>query len=325
MNYKIKKNILKIYIVILTIITGMRYFNGYDYGAYQGIFSGIKTIYDYKYLEILFRFIIMLNNMFFKYHFNFIIFSVINFILLYLALKKIKYPMLGLFIYVNIFWINYSFNGIRQGIAMNCFLLALLSSDRLFIILALFASGIHKVSFIIFYLSKCISKCKKRIQYEVFFIIFFSALFYIVSPKFVSFISLFSKKLFIYSMNFLNYSISGLIMRIIILMIILYYRYKNRRDLLYRKMSYIYIVSFLEYVLFYNAYMFGTRINMFLRIIEIILFSRIFYNFSYKQKREKIILYFFMTMLWGSVYYKEVLLPYNSPYRINPYLIICNI
>ena len=317
LNYKINKNILRILIFLLIIITGFRYFNGVDYETYSIIFRNIKNTNDYSYMEFLFRLIVVFNNKILDYNYSFIIFSVLNFIFLYFALKKIEYPLLGLFIYINLFWINYSFNGMRQGIAMNCFLLGVLSLSSSYLILCIISTLIHKVSLAIFFSSKVILMIKKKIKYQNYIIIFFSIIFLVFSKIIIRKLSIIVPKLAYFSVNFNSFSIKGLIFRVITVIIFIYFESRNYKDIFYRKIFNVYIFRFLEYLLLFDSYMFGTRINMFFRILEIILYSRIFYNL--KNKTNKIILFFILSIFWGSIYGKDILSSWNSPYRVNPY------
>lgn len=318
---KLKKRTLTIFFIFLILITGIRYFNGVDYGTYTSIFRGIGTINDYSYLEILFRIIVVFNNKFLNYNYNFIMCSILNFIFLYFALKKIKYPFLGLFVYINLFWINYSFNGIRQGIAMNIFLLALFSSTLNFFILGLISIGFHKISIFIFFISKIIFMIK-NIKINRITLTIISILFVAFSEKVVYFLSFYIPKLVNYSIKYKGFSIKGLIFRVITIIIFLYFEKEIKKDYFYQKIFKLYIFSFLEYLLFFNSYMFGTRINMFFRIIEIILYSKIFCIL--KNKKKKLILILLLSIFWSSIYYKELISKYNSPYKINPYFNIKN-
>ena len=226
LNYKINKKFLIIFIFFLTMITGIRYFNGVDYGTYSSIFKGIKNINDYLYLEILFRLIIVFNNKILNYNYNFMTFSILNFIFLYFALKKIKYPFLGLFIYINLFWINYSFNGMRQGIAMNIFLFALLLPNIYFFILAILSTAIHKVSLFIFLISKIIFYVKRRIKYQNFIFMMCSVLVLIFSPKIIKILRPIIYKLDMYSASYNYFNISGLFFRIISIIIFIFLKKK---------------------------------------------------------------------------------------------------
>lgn len=319
LNYKINKKFLIIFIFFLTMITGIRYFNGVDYGTYSSIFKGIKNINDYLYLEILFRLIIVFNNKILNYNYNFMTFSILNFIFLYFALKKIKYPFLGLFIYINLFWINYSFNGMRQGIAMNIFLFALLLPNIYFFILAILSTAIHKVSLFIFLISKIIFYVKRRIKYQNFIFMMCSVLVLIFSPKIIKILRPIIYKLDMYSASYNYFNISGLFFRIISIIIFIFFEKKINKDIFYKKIFNIYLFSFFEYLLLFNSYMFGTRINMFFRIIEVILYSQIF-QYT-KDRNKKIVLFLFLSIFWGSVYCKEIFSSDNSPYKINPYFV----
>ena len=62
-----KKNLVIMIAGILTIIAGIRVEVGTDYDSYKNIFYGVNDITDYNYLEIGFRFLIVIIKLIFNH------------------------------------------------------------------------------------------------------------------------------------------------------------------------------------------------------------------------------------------------------------------
>lgn len=304
--------------IFLTIITGFRYKNGTDFETYEEIFKNIENVH---YLEKGFAYFIKLNNSIFDYNMNFLILAILNFILLYYGLKKVKYRIFSLFIYVNIFWIPYSFNGLRQSIAMNCFLI-FVQEKKAFkkLLLFLIAIGFHKVSFYIFTLYFILEKLNLKIKntllkklsiicIPLFFLLLFS------TQKIVYFLCRFIPKLYEYSTYEYDSSILGIFLRLILIIFISYFWKIFKENNLYKSLYIFYIFGFLIYGLFYEEYMFSARINMFIRILELILIPVIIYHI--KNIFNKLCYFIFLVIIISSIYYKEINYKHNSPYKIN--------
>lgn len=315
------KILLFFYFFLLTIITGIRYKNGTDYDTYSIIFNNIKSMADYRYIEAGFRFITALTNKFFNYNYNYMVFSIINFYFLYKAVKKLKYPIFSTFIYVNIFFFPYSFNGIRQGLAMSVYAFIIFGKfDKLSrIIYYILGILFHKIMITIFILTEIIKKIKIRIDLKLGLTIFTS--FILFSKYFVLFASKFIPKLrgFILVHSHHVLSINGIILRIILLSLISYFLYSNDMDRKMRNIYKIYVMGFLFYGLFINQYLFSTRINMFFRILELYLIPEVFYKIE--KKRNKLILFLIIVGLYGGLYLKEMKNESNFPYKVNPYFL----
>lgn len=322
--YEISKKKVKLFYcekfiyIFLTIITGLRYKNGTDFKNYEEIFRNIENIH---YLENGFTYLIKLNNNIFDYNMNFLILSILNFVLLYYGLKKVKYRFFSLFIYVNIFWIPYSFNALRQSIAMNCFLI-FIQEKKTFKKLLLFflAVSFHKISLYIFILYFIFEKLNLKLKntlvkklplmtVPLFFILILS------SKKIVYFLSSFIPKLYEYSLIDYDKSILGIIFRLILIAFISLFWKVFKKDKLYVSLYIFYIFGFLIYGLFYEEYMFSTRINMFIRILELILIPTIIYHI--KNISNKLCFFIILVFMIGNIYYKEINYEDNSPYKIN--------
>lgn len=316
-KYKLYK-LEKIIYIILFLVTALRYDNGSDFRNYYEIFKNINVM-DSNYLEYIFVKVVKLNNLFFNFNFNFILMSGINHIILYYGMRKVKYRFIGLFIYLNVFFLPYSFNAMRQSISMACFLIFVLYNNFWKKIISfIIAIGFHKISFYIFILYFFVEKIKpklkisviKKVNYLIMPIFFIGLLF---SNKITLFLSNYINKLKIFIEKDFALSISGLILRIMLIGIILFYYKKLRNTKL--NIYIFYVIGFLLYGILYSEYMFNTRINMFTRTLEMIIIPEILYKIN--SRTSKNLIFIIIILILSTVYVKEINLDVNKPYKLN--------
>lgn len=198
---------------------------------------------------------------------------------------------------------------------MNIFLYYLIC-NRYFWFYYLFCGGIHSSGFFIFLLNKLrvkniyIQIKKNKILFWIIVIILWG-----FSSEIVNILVNFFDKMAFYRRYTSQGSLFGVIFRFLNMGIFLYYD-KKIKIYKYKKCLIIYSIGFLIYFLLFDLYLFSTRINMFIRILEIYLYSEIF--FSIKDLRKKIILFFILSSFMLGSYYKDISNEYNSPYKINP-------
>lgn len=317
---RINKGILKLMLILILILTGLRYYNGTDYATYVEIFDGLDKN-NYKYLEPIFRKVVLLFKQIMPSQFLFLIFSGISLASLYFAISRyeFKYKLTALYIYVSIFWIAYDFNGIRQGIAMNIFLLFItLNKKRYKIIMAILGIGFHFSSLICYFIylfrKKYVFKKIKNIYICFILSIIFSNFFIVCLSKY-------SSKLAYYNNIFKgNIGTISLLQRIILVTFIFMFTRKYiEKDKKLREIINIYYIGFILYGLFFEQAIFSTRINMFFRILEIFIIPQILENIFLK--RNRIFIFICITILLGSIYLKQINPKDVSPYRLNPNII----
>lgn len=316
------KNIIYFYLIIMLTIMGcVRDHIGTDYTTYSQIFNSLDSINVNSNIEVGFQFIIL-----FIKHFNSTNVVIFAFIMLISMLffykgvfKTSKYPIFSTFIFFSIFYVEYLFNGIRQGLAMCIFLYAITfyykNDLKCIVLLTFIAMTIHTSGIIIFlgYLLKNIKISNKE------------KVFILVIGIIVCFINPFEKILFMIPIDYIHdklttYTVSGIyekftlfnvLQRVLLLIfLILNSKYIKKND---EYLFNIYFFGWIFYVLFSFAPIASTRLNMFFRILEIILIPNVLYGMKSKNK----LFNFLIIVLWCSVILISVLRnPYNYPYRM---------
>lgn len=312
------RKILKINIFLLIFFTGFRYYNGTDYGTYLTIFTEIKSVKDYSYLESGFRYIIVIikninNNIDPKYFF--LIFATLGLYPLYRGIKREIYPNFALFIYYCIFLIDYNFNGVRQSVIMGIYIYSILfiikRENKKSIFYFICAFLIHKSSAIIFGISAVIS----RINYKLNIVqtLLFFTISILVSNYIIECLK-FSHEIVNHLKNFnADLKISSIIMRIGLLIIIFSFNYKNK-DIFYRKLINIYSIGFIIYGLFFPIGLFSTRINMLFRVLEVLILP---YTISkIKNKSLKILVCIIVIVIITLPLIKNLQNKQNVPYKV---------
>lgn len=318
---KNEKWLLRLLILYLIIIAGIRYGMGVDFFTYQNIFKGINRFQDLKYLEPGFRLIIVfLKTIGFSTQSLFLVFALITLYPLGRAIRKNSYyPLFSLYIYLCIFYTGYVFNGMRQAVAMSLFLLSIDSilnnkTWKVFLFTAL-SMSVHS-SGIIILISYIFSKFKFKFNRKIFiFLLSISILFTffngIFAEKIVGIVpEAISRKIASYTVRFeTSIDIIGLLQRVLILSpIILYYPMLKKVDDKFDILLRIYFLGFILYALFSFQGLFATRINMFLRILEVLILP---YFFKLKLITFDRLIIFACIVLWASSVY---FLPFSSNY-----------
>lgn len=320
--------LLSLLLLYLSILAGIRHGIGIDYFTYQNIFHGINDFSDYNYLEPGFRLLVV----FFKSigvhsQWLFFVFALITLVLLVKSITKNSYyPLLSLFLYLCIFYTGYVFNVLRQGIAMSIFLISLqyIEERRIWrvLLLSLIGTSIHYsgIFIIIGYIFTKISI--KRKTYIILLLISIGLIFAsnLYAGKIISFMpAIISQKLISYSNTFRSsIDLVGLIQRVLLFIpLLMYYPMLNKVDKKFEIIFKLYFLGFLFYSLFSFQGLLATRINMFYKILEILLIP---YLFALRIKTFDKLLLFLFVILWGGIIYYSV---FRSPY-FYPFITIFN-
>lgn len=316
-------------VLILILLAAFRFGTGSDYFSYESIWQGIRpmdfnNIWDtsYETLEPGFRLLISALKLYTDNDrvFYFVM-SFLAILPIWLGLRKISpnYIIFGLFIYYMIFYVPYVFNGMRQAIAMGLFIYSIkYIRNRNFLkvlLISIFAISFHfsGVIILISYLAYQI-----KIKPVTFFLtgISMSA----IASKIVSIAYIF--QIFNFNLYYLeeinvSTSIFQLLTRIAIavLMLATYYlffvkksKFNNEIVFLGRLIN-IYLIGLFVYIYFKDLNVFATRINMFFRVLEILIFPIILNNLSNKSNRGLVfILVFFLGIYIFSI---SILTPEN--------------
>jgi hypothetical protein len=274
--------------LVLVGIASLRLETGTDFNSYLSFWNAVTPLYDgidygYEYFEIGFRYFASFVKMFSEN--SVLYFFSLSFISLYVFYRGIqKYYVsvnLALFMYLCVFYLAYVFNGMGQAITMSIFVLSLsyFFEKKIIqiILITVVATLMHKSGLFILV---------AYFLYRIFNVIKIDYLYYIGIP--VMFI--------VYKMNLLILIFSTLfpgmvkvyieilseptslfqmITRFIIVSVLFYFYKKSPNNLFYRNVFLVYLIGFLLYIGFSDFNMLATRINMFFRLTEILLFSNI--------------------------------------------------
>lgn len=291
-NVMVNKIIFFSFVVLLVIIASIRFGVGTDFFTYLEIWYAIRPfdeaiIYgtSYDYLEPGFRYLTSLLKLFSDNSFIFFLtYSLISFIFIYLGLEKlkIKYLLVSLFLFYLIFYIPYVFNGMRQAISMSIFILSIhyIYYKKFWktFFLTLLATSFHISGIfiiIIYFLNRI------KLDYKVFLLagfilsfLFFKFhileyLFSIILPyKVDTYFELFSEPT----------SFFQLFTRFALLLFFVFFLKYFKKYSFYYSLVYIYTFGFFLYFSFFDLNMLATRINMFFRILEIVMIPIILYR-----------------------------------------------
>ena len=307
-------NASRFLVFLLIFFAGFRYKTGTDFDSYLGIWSGIKPIYyffnsnfGYASLEPGFLFFVsILRTISTSEILFFFSLSTISIIPVYLGLKKINLYFIipGLFFYFLIFYIPYVFNGMRQAVAMGLYVYSFYfiinHNTRKLILISLVAISFHSTGIIIL-LSYFIYNLK--IPFKIF--IFIGFILTVLLKLFVGLHFVFQKLgLNIYYLEDLDRTTTlfQVVTRfLVLLLLIIFYKlfvYNTNYGIVYRNFLKVYLIGFFFYLYFFELNTFATRINMFFRILEILLFSLTLY--SAKNISNK--LYVFLTLSFIGIY-----------------------
>lgn len=317
----------------LFILASIRYEIGTDYPVYLKFFTNVKPynfssayVIGNQYFEPLFQFTVaILKNIISNPVFYF---SLWAFIALFCIWKGIKEQspnyILSIFIFYCIFYHHYVFNTIRQGITMGIFLISLkYILDRKFIpvfLMGIFASTIHTSGLLIIP-SYFISMIRIKNRFTLFSILALS--FFIwssgVGESIFTFIAVRFEEvlpnLVLYIKLFLSpHTLLSVSQRLLILLPLIYFYPTLSKDSRFSKLFSLYFFGAILYFCFGFFGLFITRINMFFRILEILIIPILYEKIV--GKKEKIITQFSI-MIWGFtiltwLYYKETYYPFKT-------------
>lgn len=316
----IKKKMFLIANLALVIIASMRYYIGTDYGTYVEIFNGIHHINDYSYLEIGFRAIIVLiKTITDNSNWLFVVMAVISIYYFYEGVKSSsKKTMVSVFIYFNIFYISYIFNAMRQGFAMSVFLYSLRYFEKKdlkkIIILSIIASSIHSSGLYILlaYILKHIKIDKKIYPYIIGFgiiLCFFNPFEMIITNIPILGIR---EKFMAYSQYSESIDLISVLQRlaILVLLIINHDRFEDED----KSILNIYIWGWILYCILSFDGVVTTRVNMFFRVLEVILLPNLINNMD--ESKMKKIIYVFIVLWTLATLIINLRNPDNYPYKI---------
>jgi len=324
LGYKIPTYVVKIILSIITIITIFRYGIGVDYFNYETLYQNTKTLFKSDFWQHIHHGepgFVVLCSLFKTIGFNFTFFNIVfSFVIMFFyskfIIEKSFYPVTSILVFYSLYFMTYPFSTIRQAFAIILFLyysLEFLYEKQYthyfisIIILSLFHYSI--LSMII--LPLVIKFKLNNYSFLIFLIVgvLFPLKFFVstILPYSIS------QKVFIYL--FAGISWNAIIIRIVFaLPIILFLTNDKLREypyLYYFKQLYLWGLIF--YFLFYNASNMASRISVYLKSLDIILYPMIIYNITKKTNKLILFLYLMFSLLF--MFYKNI----NSQIVNSPY------
>ena len=336
---EIKKSGLILILIcsLLYIISSIRFNIGTDYPYYYLFFESVKPLtfhpnysFPSNYMEPMFMYTVaILKYLFDSPIFFFSFWSLISITFFWIGIKReSENYILSLFILYCIFYHHYFFNTIRQGVVMGIFIYSLTyiinRQTYKVLFISLSSSLIHSSGLFIFlaYMVSFLS-LKSRISYILLLlssiVIWKSGL----GEKFFTFIALQFQdvipNLYMYvKVFFYDHNLVQISQRLLLIIPLIYFYPKLSEDHKFRKLFSIYFFGTLIYFSFGFFGLFITRINMFFRILEIILIPILYERL--KTKNQQILVQFCITIwcftIMSWLLYKEAYYPFKSIFSI---------
>lgn len=324
-NKYFSRSLFLIVIGILAIFAGIRYQVGVDYNSYLSIFRHVYSIMRPPYINIETGFkviIVFFKSLGFPALSLFFVFSSVLLYFIQNGIEKTsRYKFFSLFLFFLIFYITYVFNVLRQGIVMSIFIYLIpdikKNNHLKIFVFSLIAFTIHNsgMFIIISYFLYFFSLDKKT----YIIMTFASLIYYFNNQKFISLIitvlpNVLSSKLTTFLTKFSGeVDLTSVLLRLIILILLMYY-YNNLVQLKgYKGLFNIYFFGFVFYILFSFQDELATRINMFFRILEIILLPAIV--MVEKDKIKKIFVFVLITLIATAIFLSTIRNPLNFPFN----------
>lgn len=312
-------------LLYLVLLSGTRYEVGADFSSYLNIFNNVDSLTEssaYSSLEPGFKLIIIFfKSINFPPYFLFFVFSTILFSFLGRGIKRTsKLPFLSLFVFFLIFWIGYVFNVLRQGIVMAMFIYVIedIKNKKFHKVLfvSLLATTIHFTGLFIIISYFLYHFTVKRSVYIT--LVAGSIIYYLNSAKFFELIAVIlpaglENKLIDYMSRFPGgVGVTSYLLRIIIIGLFLYFYNSLKKEENFKGLFNIYFFGFLVYTLLSFQVQAATRINMFFRILEILLFP--YLVVIKKDKPQKIIMFWIIIAITTALFLSDLSHPDNFPY-----------
>jgi hypothetical protein len=320
-KYKFINKSTFLLIILLILIASLRYETGTDFHAYLSLWQASTPLYigvDYRYefYEVGFRYLTSFIKMFgdnsILYFFSL---SFISISIFYISIKKYYLNLnIAIFMYFCLFYLVYVFNAMGQAIVMSIFLFTLeyFFKKNTFKILSISVISmlIHKsgIFIMIAYLGYRVFK-KIKIDYMVYIGIPLMLIVYKLKLLILLFSNIFPNMAYTYMEIFSDSTSYFQIVTRIVITLILFYFYKQfKNNDFYKNIFLIYLFGLLLYIGFSEFNILATRINMFFRITEILLFANIL--MYTKNLFTKNILFGLMVIIYTYSFYVII----NNPY-----------
>ena len=313
-----------LYIILLIVVASIREGVGTDFNTYRFIWNNtlplntaiIAKTTGVEYLEPGFRYFLSTIKLISDSQILFFTaMAMLTLCFLYFGLTSIPdiNIYLSITIYFMIFYMPYTFNGMRQALSMSIFVYSLdyiVKNDfKKTFILSLLAASFHSTGILII-VSYCILNISIKMNiFFYFFLGFILSILLFYSSYVQNFINLmFHGKFSFFEEQWGGTSFFQLLTRTLITLIFVFFIEKSKSSYL-NKIIYIYLFGFFIYLILLDSNMMATRFNMFFRILEIIIFPMIIH----KQKEiiNKIILLIILFIISFYIFHQNISNPDN--------------
>lgn len=315
--------------ILLAVLAGLRYGTGTDFFSYLYTWHDIRPIYTifsgrplgYDYIEYGFTLFASVLKVFTSNEIVF--FMAMAWGTMWSTYKGIKkfgsiYLIGGLYVYFMIFYVPYVYNGMRQAISMGIFIYSMheIISQRFtrVLFLAFIAMSFHS-SGIFILAAYFVNKIKIKLNYFLIGGFILLLIFIELMPLSLIFQTL-GLKLYYLEVLTRPTSIFQLITRSVVACFLLIgyniYVKKSINGDVFSSLLKIYFFGLFVYFYFSDINVFASRINMFFRVLEVILFPMLL--FSVEKVYEKVIIFSLITFLGVYIFISIIQVSDNDYY-----------
>lgn len=291
-----KYSILMLFFSIAFIwLSAIRPSVGTDYNEYLDIwnlFSNYNSksdmLWNYSNIEIGYKYFIYVVSFFGGKEFYFLSNAILSVGLLFLGLHRIRnyfylsYPIIIL-VFFCCFYVPYTFNAMRQGIVMAILVFSLkdIIEKRIFRIslYSLLALSIHSTGLLIF-LSYFVFN--RKFNCFTFLIVGTIVSSLILNLNIVSVVAnvISPGKYAFFYQSWGDTGLTSFLLRVLIVAFLMFNISTCDKNDYYCRLLCVYLMGFFFYILFFNVGMMAGRLNMFYRVLELVLFSHVLLSSS---------------------------------------------
>lgn len=234
---------------------------------------------------------------------------------LYFGLKKLKleYSLVGLMVFLMVFFVPYSLNALRQAIVMSLFIYSLsFFNDKktlIIILLTILATSIHSSGILIVFSYLLYSlDYKKSVILSILSLMLLMVFSYFGFAQYIVF-DLGGVDSDVYTVKFNETtSITQYISRLILIAVIGFFSF-NQSNIFFKKIFILYLFGFFVYLALSENNMLATRFNMFFRVLEVVIIPLILSSIDKVVVR--FLVFMFFCVFFFFVYYATSILPEN--------------
>lgn len=305
--------VFNIVYVILVVITAVRYGVGTDFFNYEFIYKETPVSFGSELLDVYhgepgFLFLISLFKLLGAdfYVFN-AFWGIMSMLAYYIGIKRYcVYPFLSLLVFYCIFYFTYPFNAIRQGLTIALFfavsLKYLYQKETLKYVMCTILFSLFHASILFTLVFPILLKFKLDLRsFTIMFLI--AALFPIQKLLILCTPPVFHTAISFYSDS--EVSLLGVLARMIFFFPILYYISKNEnKNVCFLTIRNLYLWGMIIYVLFISYSFIASRLNVYTRLIELILLPG--FCMCYYRKTTRLVSFIIISVLLSYLYVKNV-------------------